>query len=631
MKKHLFIIAAFCFLLVYPAWADSNLAIETSVSQSRIEVGGQVTMDLIVTNAQGKISPPKIGTIDGFTAYSQGHSQEISIVNGQMSSRSVFSYVLVANSIGKKKIGPFEVEIDNKAYKVAPVDVEVVSAGGGGPSQAVASGGPVAAPSSRALPTGNVSDKDIFVQAWIDKDEVYVNEPVMLTYTFYTRLPATYKGFEKEPVTTGFWVEDFPPEKTIRRTEKILDGSRYVVADVRKIALFPTEAGIFTLDPGTLAADVELRQDDPFNDFFSNNIFGVRRAFSSPFTSQIVAKNLTVSPVKITVNALPPEGKPQNFNGAAGTYLMEGSIDKNEVQAGDPVTYRVRIWGRGNINTLQMPTVPKLDDFKVYDASSSTNLSKDKLVVEGEKIAETVMVPKKPGKFTIPPVVFSYFDTKDRAYKVMKTEPQVLTVTGSSEAADEEKPTSTGMGLEPAQKEDVSVVAKDIRFIKTSQPFESIAGYNFYNQFLYWLLNGLLVIGWILFGFLAARRGTDGLAGLKDLKFRRSHAIAKQKLKDAKRMLREEKQDEFYAETSKAVYGYFGDKLGVSSRSVALPVIEARTGEELGPELFNDIKKLFDELSSGRFARSKKTKEEMQELYGLADRIITFFERVKLK
>ena len=57
-----------------------------------------------------------------------------------------------------------------------------------------------------------------------DKDEVFVNEPVMLTYTLFTRLSATYKGFEKEPTTTGFWVEDFPPEKTIRRTEKMLNG-----------------------------------------------------------------------------------------------------------------------------------------------------------------------------------------------------------------------------------------------------------------------------------------------------------------------------------------------------------------------------------------------------------------------
>src|SRR5438034_241967 len=87
--------------------------------------------------------------------------------------------------------------------------------------------------------------------------EGQINKPVMPTYTLYTRMNATYKGFEKEPETTGFWVEDFPPEKTIRRTEQILNGSRYVIADVRKLALFPTQIGVYTVDPGTLSAAVE--------------------------------------------------------------------------------------------------------------------------------------------------------------------------------------------------------------------------------------------------------------------------------------------------------------------------------------------------------------------------------------
>ena len=631
MKKYSWAVLALILIFPKAAWAESNLSIETSVSRSRVEIGGQVTMDLVVSNASGKIESPELGSIDGFTTYSQGHSQEISVINGRMSSRSVFSYVLVANAVGKKKIGPFHVQIDGKDYKVAPVEVEVVSGAPVSVGNTSVSTGPVAAPSPRSLPTSSVSDKDIFVQAWIDKDEVYVNEPVMLTYTLYTRLPATYKGFEKEPVTTGFWVEDFPPDKTIRRSEKFLQGSRYVVADVRKLALFPTEAGVFSLAPGTLAADVEIRQNEPFDDFFSNNIFGAQRAFSSGFSSQILAKNLVISPVQITAKTLPTDGRPNGFSGAVGNYLMEGSVDKNEVNAGDPVTYRIRIWGQGNLNTLEMPAFPKLEGLKVYDSSASTHISKDKLIVEGEKTTDTVIVPSGPGKFTVPPISFSYFDPADKTYKTMKTEAQVLTVTGTAQAYESDKTTTTAAGIEPSLKEDVSVLAKDIRFIKTAQAPRAVSGYHFYKNPFFWVLNALFFAGWVTLGILSAGKKTDSLAGLKDMKFRRSHALARQKLKDAKRMLREEKQDEFYAETSRAVYGYFGDKLGMSPPSVALPVIEARTGEELPPELFNDIRKLFDELSSGRFARSKKTKEDMQDLYGLADRVITFFERVKLK
>lgn len=632
MKKVLLLSITLLLAAASSGWAEGGVSIETSISSSRVELGDQVTMELIISNAQGKISKPTIGTLDGFTAYSQGHSQEISIVNGQMTSRSVFSYSLMANSLGRKKIGPFEVVIGGKSFQVSPVEVEVVSSGGagGGTFQPTTTpSGPVQAPPSRALPTGNVSDKDIFVQAWLDKDDVFVNEPILLTYTFYTRLSATYKGFDKEPVTKGFWVEDFPPEKTIKRTEKIIDGSRYVVADVRKLILFPTDAGVFSFEPGTLSADVEIREDDPFDHFFSSNIFG-RRNIPSSFMSQIVSKNLTVAPVQITVKALPEKGRPASFNGAVGNYLIESLIDKNEASVGDPITYRIRVWGEGNINTLQMPTFPKLDHFKIYDSSSSSNISKERFIVEGEKIVETVIVPKKPGKFSIPPVEFSYFDPKDSQYKVMKTDEQFLTITGTEQAEDIPTSTAVSTGTEPVQKEDLSVLAKDIRFIKTTRPFRAFSGYDFYRKSLYWWAVAILFFGWMIFGFLAAVRNTDGLAGLKDLNFRKAHAIARQKLKKSKRLLREDKQEEFYVEISNAVYGYFAGRLEVSPQAVSLAVIEKRAGEELSGELFGQIKKLLEELSAGRFALSKKGLEDMQDLYRLADQVITHFERVKL-
>jgi len=126
------------------------------------------------------------------------------------------------------------------------------------------------------------------------------------------------------------------------------------------------------------------------------------------------------------------------------------------------------------------------------------------------------------------------------------------------------------------------MLAKDIRFIKTSHSFRSVSGYDFYRNPFYWILAGFLFLGWAVFGFLAAGSRQDAFAGVKDLQFRRSHAIARQKLKGAKRLLREEKQEEFYAEISRAVYGYFAGKLGVSSQAVSLTAIENRTGEELG-------------------------------------------------
>jgi len=627
-----------CHLLVFSVLFQSSayaeVTIETSVSRSRVAVGEELTLDIIVNNANSTISKPVFSSIEGFSSYSQGHSQEISIVNGRSSSRSIFSYVLIANSPGKKTIGPFQLKVGDKFYKVAPVEVEVMPDTGGAQSSALSytySQGPALPPPSRALPGEEAGNQDIFVKTWLDKDEVYVNESALLTYTLYTRLSATYKGFEKEPVTTGFWMEDFPPEKTIQRTEKILNGSRYVVADVRKIALFPTEAGIYTIDTGVLSASVEIRGRDDFDSFFSYNVFGRRSAMFPPaFTSQIVSKTIPADKVTLTVRALPEAGKPQNFSGAVGDYRIESSVDKTEAEEGSPVTYRVRILGEGNLNTVETPPLPKMEDFKIYDSSSSSHISKERLRVEGEKVTDTVIVPKKAGTYTIPAVEFFYFDPKSQTYKDIKTSPHTLTVKPAP--ANEAPPADQGSpGVEPVEKESVSLVGKDIRYIKTVGEGRPIRPRPLYAEPFYWFLNGVLAALSALFLLLSSRRA--GLSrDLKGFRFRSSHHVARRKLKAAARMLKKGKMDEFYSEISKVIQGYFADKLDIAAPSVTAQVLEEKlAGNDQAREALEETKKLFDELSLGRFAKMDRGQEEMKKVYEMADRVITLFEKVKKK
>jgi hypothetical protein len=613
-----------------PAWAE--VAIETSVSRSRLAVGEELTLDIIVTNAEGKIERPVISSIEGFSSYSQGHSQEISIVNGRSSSRSVFSYTLVANAEGRKKIGPFTVTIGGKNFKIAAVEVEILPAGSSlGSSSSSFSrsvpSGPVFAPPPKALPSSGISNQDIFVKAWLDKDEVYVNEPAMLTYTVYTRLSATYKGFEKEPVTTGFWVEDFPPEKTIRRTEQIFNGSRYVVADVRKLALFPTQAGVFTIEPGVLSANVEVRERDNFDSFFSANIFGARSSFGSPFV-QVFSKSIPADPLTLSVKALPEAGKPAGFNGAVGDYRIESSIDKSSVEEGNPVTYRVRIKGEGNINTLQPPALAPMNDFKIYDSSSSANISKNRLIVEGEKVTETVLVPKKAGTYAIPALEFSYFDPKSKTYKQLKTSEHPLTVKPGAEESTSAAVSFPSSGATEAEKQEVAVLAKDIRYIKTQIKPSLLPAWFSYRHPFYWpVCAGLLGLSMFLMVCSVIRQ--NQMKDVRGFRFRRGGRVARRRLKTAGKFLQKGQADAFYTELDRAIHGYFADKLNIPAQAVNLESLE----EKISPSepVWMDIKSLFEELSLGRFANAEQEREAMSQIYQNAGRVITLFEKVKLK
>ena len=626
MKKFLLV-----FLLtgLFAGTAFAEVAIETAVSRSRLAVGEELQLDIIITNAEGKINTPAVSSIDGFTSYSQGRSQEIQIVNGRTSSKSIFSYLLIANSPGPKSIGPFEIQIANRTYKVAPVSVEVTQSPAPG-SSAGYSQSPVASPNPRALPTDGVSNQDIFVKVWLDKDSVFVNEPAMLTYTLYTRLSATYRGFEKEPELTGFWVEDFPPEKTIKRTEQVLNGSRYVVADVRKIALFPNQSGVFTIDTGVLSAAVEIRSQDSFDSFFSYNVFG-RRSFPSAFVSQVVERKINADKVVLTVKALPEAGKPADFRGAVGNYRIESSLDKHEVEAGTPVTYRIRLSGEGNIGTLEAPKLEKLDSFKVYDSSTSTNISKNRLLVEGEKTVETVIVPKKEGTYTVPPLGFSYFEPRTQTYKELHTTAQTLkALPGAPEPGESFAETHDSSSLlTPAAKEDIALLAKDIRYIKTVDDGRKLPDAELYRRAWFQILNAfflVLIAGFTALSFKSPSQGSD-LAG----RARRSKQTADLKLKKARTLLKTEKADEFYAELSKAVHGYFSDKFGLPGKWAAFEEVEHAARTKVDAALLARAKELFDRMAAGRFSSAGAGLEEMRTLYESAKDVITAFEKARIR
>ena len=77
---------------------------------------------------------------------------------------------------------------------------------------------------------------------------------------------------------------------------------------------------------------------------------------------------------------------------------------------------------------------------------------------------------------------------------------------------------------------------------------------------------------------------------------------------------------------------YFADKLNVSAQSVNADFLsEILGGRNIEPEILNEIRKLFDELAHGRFSSVQKGKDDMKDVYQRVDRLITRFEKVKLK
>ena len=618
-QRILTLLAVFLFGLT--SFASAEVDIETSIQPSRVSVGEPLELTIVISGAGTGIRPPKIPEYEHFRSYSQGHSEEISFVNGRMSSKSVFSFVLIPNTPGRYVLDRIEVVIGNKRYKTGALEVDVLQSTAQTPRPSGKPQARIVPPTSRSLPPEYMTGQEIFVRAWTNKEEVYINEPVYLTYTLYTRASATFKGFDEEPVTHGFWVEEFPPQGLQTRHEKKIGGYRYVIADVRTLALFPTKAGIYSVEPGKLKVDVEIRQRDPFSQFYSRDIFGRPRRRAPTFFTELQPRILETEAIRISVKPFPRRSRPKNFEGAVGRYRLEASLDAREVEEGEAVTYSLHLKGEGNLNTVELPELPAMDHFKYYEGKSSLDLRKDRFIVEGEKTIETVLLPRKAGDYTIPKLKFTYFDPFKDKYVTLETPQLRLKVKKSTK---EERPLPPRV-KPPGVSKDLERLEEDIHFIKTKPGPQKQVSRPLFLKPECWIWIGAVLLAAILVLF---GRGIWGRMGQdrQGLRMKRSHQIARQRLKSAKSSLKVKHEREFYDKLSHSVYGYFADKLNIEPGAVGIGALEMKLQDRASSEEIGRVKKLFSEIDFGRFSTAQVSLGEMKRIYEEADHVISHFE-----
>ena len=408
MKKIIFIIL---FLLITTICRADDISISAGVDNREIPLDGQITLTITVNGDISNIPQPNIPELAGFKSYSSGRSQNISIINGKVTSSVSFNYILVPDDIGDYTLGPFTVEHKGRTYSAGPINVKVTPRSGN--TQPPSSY--ISAPQPQDDQQAQKPGKELFIETYVDKLRTYVNDQITLTFAFYQSVDLFNNPSYNPPSATGFWTEDMPPQK---RYYKTINGTRYLVTEI-KTALFATGPGEFTIGPARLEASVEdiqrlFSSRSPF-DIFDDDPFGMFRR-GKPVV-------LTTEPIIVEILPLPEEGRPLNFKGDVGNYDITAEVDKNKVEESQPVSLKIKIKGEGNIKTISSPVFPDVDDVKIYDSGISENIQKTDYIVQGEKIFEKVIIPKKPGDFTIGPIVYSYFNPEEKKYIVKKINP----------------------------------------------------------------------------------------------------------------------------------------------------------------------------------------------------------------
>ncbi len=584
---------------VVMAAGDPELRVTVSLDRDTIGLDEYATLSVVISGQSQNLPTPRIPTYAAFELYSQGRSSNINIVNNQVTSAVTYRYLMMPKKPGTFPIGNIAVVDRNRRYQGNEVLLTVLDKG------------TAATPDLQDQAADEKGQgKDFFMETVVDKKNPYVNEQVTLTLKLYVAVQYYGSPELTEPTTTGFWTELLGNKAPYQQR---INNRVYKVVE-RKYALFPTQTGDLTIGRATIrltVADRVRRRRDPFDmfsDFFNT---GKEVAVSS-------------KAIRVNVRPLPDEDKPANFTGSIGDYDISVSADKRQVDVNQPVTVTVRINGAGNIKAAAEPIIAPHDDFRVYRASSSENITKIRDKIGGTKVYEEVFIPKRPGDLEIPAFTYNYFNPDINRYVTKTTRPIALNVTMPEGY--------TGTSEIPYGGPDLLIgsSARDIRYIKADIGDLHRRGQLPLLSPLYLVVNGLPVV--LLAGTILVRRRRDKLASnVSYARARQAGKMAKKRLSKARSLAQTEKAESYYAEIHLALTSYIADRLDISPYGLTKDTIrELLEQRSVQREVIDGVLDTLQQCDFARFAPATVTQADIDEMLVKAEQLMVRLEEIKL-
>lgn len=313
--------------------------------------------------------------------------------------------------------------------------------------------------------------KNLVCTARVNRSEIYVGEPVTVSYKLYSALQS-FSVVEKMPPFNGFSVYEIKASHD--QVAELLGGKWYNAYNIRTLQLYPGEAGSFTLEPAFIKNTVTFQQSAataplrnpglPDGYVPEDDIPGYTKV-------QFEYRSISDSPV-IRVLPLPVPGKPADFSGAVGKFNIAGVCRETEVEQNSAVKVVYTISGSGNFKMINALPVTRAAAFETFDPQIKEELNEQVTPFTGKKTFEYTFSPLNLGRALIPAVAFSYFDPATKTYHTLKTDSIVLNVV-------------------PARKRDTLVqqtntVAGDASENNNYLPYVAIGGALFIAGLLLW-------------------------------------------------------------------------------------------------------------------------------------------------
>lgn len=525
-----------------------------------------VDVEFILENADGKnFRPPNFK--DFRIIAGPNRKSSMSIVNGKMNKKMSYGYTLRPLKTGALTIGAATIESFTGILSTETLTIEVI----------------------KADQNTKRDNRDFFVETSLSDSTAYVGQQLILSYKLYTRLDIRSYNIDAGSDFEGFFTQSINTEREATRRE-IINGVEYTTKVLRKIALYPQQRGIYSIEPAVVT--LGIASDRSTRSFF--------------FSNQLKNERVLTDALEIMVDNT-PDNAPSSYSGAVGDYKMDARLEKRTLTTDDALVINMSIWGDGDSKTVLPPSWMESDSFDIYDP----NTLRDSLYVSNgirmhKKVYEYLLVPKYPGTHILKPE-FSFFSPDSQDYiTIRKVLPPINVLQGSGAALeadiDKESP------LELSQSTSVKAWP------------DKIHGRLYHNLFLVFM--GIAVTGIFIYMSYLKKSGKTNPEYLARQKAR---DIAMKRLSELE-ALKSEKSSAFYEELTRALKQFVEDKYAIPAlhinRSEVMQSLQKLS--QLNDHQIKIFDALFEEAEKAMYAPGLSSSPE--KLYDDALQLISELE-----
>jgi BatD DUF11 like domain len=435
-----------------------------------------------------------------------------------------------------------------------------------------------------------------FVRAEVEPARPRQGEQSVYTIYLYTRQDVAAINATDMPSFRGFWVRDLPqPEHLVPEMVNV-GAERYGrVAMIRK-ALFALRPGHHVLEP----AGCDVVVEPPNRGFFG----------PPPRPMEL---HLRTPELAVDVQPLPPA--PAGFGGLVGQVSLAAKLQPYRLHLGDGATLAVTLAGAGHLEGVAAPRLEVPPGLTVFPPQQQSEDHVNGGTVVGRRTWTFVIVPTRPGIYSVRPLGVSFFDPVRGQYRVAESPALALMALPAPPAAAAGRGAAPGSAADQSSRRGAAHPGRE-RF---AWPWQARG----WPGMLSWLaaLTSVIVLALIVALILARRRrrlppyapavaaapagaAEAAAAGAPGRESRPQPGEVEQKLREA---AREERPRQAAALVEEGWRGYLARRCGLPATTPAARWGAVLAAQGMTSDIADEVTRLAEELHYLRYAPQLST------------------------